>query len=129
MKKLENVQDVKRWLRNIPYVKKEIELKIKFYKELSCDFENLPKWEKYCEYYCLEIERLQKKMKTLLSDMERLFNLLDDNERLVMTARYINLIRWDYIEFQVYYSRRQAIRVHDIAIEKLVGQEVGDDSI
>ena len=63
-------------------------------------------------------------MKRLMEDVDKLFSILDDNERTVMTARYINLIRWDYIEFQVFYSRRQAIRAHDKAILKLVGQTV-----
>ena len=51
-------------------------------------------------------------------------DMLDDTERLVLTAKYIKAIRWDFIEFHVFYSRRQAIRIHNEAIKKLVGQEV-----
>ena len=125
--RFDNVQDVKKWLRNIPFVKREIELKTKFYRELGEEFERTPNCTTSVEFYKSQIERLQMKMKSLLADTERLFNILDDNERTVMTARYINLIRWDYIEFHVYYSRRQAIRVHDRAILKLVGQTVSEE--
>lgn len=122
--KFNNIYDVKKWLRNIPFLKKEIELKIKFYKDLENEFNSSPSFSKTVEYYKSEIEVLQKKMKKLMDDVDKLFSILDENEKMVMTARYINLIRWDYIEFQVYYSRRQAIRVHDKALLKLVGQTV-----
>ena len=56
--------------------------------------------------------------------VEGIFNSLDENERLILTARYIKMIRWDFIEFHVYYSRRQAIRVHNEAVKKLVGADV-----
>lgn len=122
--KFNNVHEVKKWLRNIPILKKEAELKIEFYRDLEkC---NTPDWCKGSEYYSSQIECINKKLKTMLEDVDRLFALLDENERLIMTARYINMIRWDFMEFRVYYSRRQAIRIHDRAIEKLVGQTVRD---
>ena len=123
---LSNVSEVKEWLRNIPQVKAELELKIKFYQELETEFNKVKDFKNSLKYYRGQIEKLQKKMEILMEDVERLFGILDENERLVMVARYINLIRWDYIEFHVYYSRRHAIRVHDHALMKLVGQMVGE---
>ena len=123
---LSNVSEVKEWLRNIPQVKAELELKIKFYQELETEFNKVKDFKNSLKYYRGQIEKLQKKMEILMEDVDRLFGILDENERLVMVARYINLIRWDYIEFHVYYSRRQAIRVHDHALMKLVGQMVGE---
>ena len=122
--KFNNTNEVRKWLRNIPFLKREIELKIKFYKELQNDFDTSSSFSETSEYYKSQIEELQNKMKRLMEDVDKLFSILDDNERTVMTARYINLIRWDYIEFQVFYSRRQAIRVHNKALLKLVGQTV-----
>ena len=123
---LNTVKEVKEWLRNIPIVKAELALKIKFYQELEEEFNKVEDFEKSLKYYRGQIEILQDKMETLMEDVDRLFGILDENERLVMVARYINLIRWDYIEFHVFYSRRQAIRVHDHALLKLVGQAVGE---
>lgn len=121
-----NVSEVKNWLRNINIVKGELKLKIKFYKELEEEFNGTAGFESSVKFYKNQVEELQEKLKRLISDTDKLFSLLDENERLVMTARYINMIRWDYIELHVYYSRRQAIRVHDGALLKLVGQTVGE---
>ncbi len=124
--KLCSEKDVKKWLRNFAVIKKEFELKIRFYKELSAEFKNGMILEKQCEIYKKKIKELQKKMNGIMADMERLFSLLDENERLVMTARYISNIKWDYMEMNIYYSRRQAIRIHDAAVAKLAGQVVGE---
>lgn len=126
--KLTNAQEVKKWLRTLPLVKKELELKIQFYKELADDFGKLPGGsDERAGLYLNKIDELKKRIDTIVSDTERLFKLLDEDERLIMTARYIKLIRWDYIGFHVFYSRRQAIRIHDRAILKLVGQTVGEE--
>ena len=122
--RFENVNDVKKWFRGIVVCKREMELKLEFYKDLLEDFE---KTEDFCDsvkYYKEQIEALQKRMKTLMEEADRLMSYLDEDEKMIMTARYINLIKWDFIEFQVYYSRRQAIRIHDRAVEKLVGMTV-----
>ena len=117
--KLNNEQEVKKWLRNIPLVKREIELKMSFYKELAEDFGN-----DRAKEYNTRIDELKRRIDNIIIDTKRLFELLDDNERLVMTAKYIKHIRWDFIEYHVFYSRRQAIRIHNEAVKKLVGQEV-----
>ncbi len=124
--RFENVTDVKKWFRGIVFCKREIELKIEFYKDLLEDFEKTGTFDESVKYYKSQIEALQGKMKRLLWDKERLMELLDEDERMIMTARYINLTKWDFIEFQAYYSRRQAIRIHDKAVLKLVGQTVSE---
>lgn len=124
--RLNDEKNVKKWLRNLPLVKKELEIKIEFYKELAGDFEGTQSRSRAAEYYWNKIEVLGNKLNNMLSDIERLFDLLDEEERLVMTAKYIKLIRWDFIELHVFYSRRQAIRIHNEAIKKFIGQEVFD---
>lgn len=121
--RLSNEQEVKRWLRELPLVKRELELKIEFYKELESDFEGI-KTGRPADEYRAKIDDLKRRIDGILADTERLFGLLDESERLIMTAKYIKLIRWDFMEFHVFYSRRQAIRIHNEAIKKLVGQEV-----
>lgn len=123
--RLNDSVEVKKWFRGIPCVKKEIELKIDFFNELCRDFKNTPGFEKSVEHYKREISALEAKLDCLISDMNRLFGMLDETERLILTARYINLIKWDYMELKIFFSRRQAIRIHDGALRKLIGQEVG----
>ena len=123
--KLSNVKEVKKWLRNLAVVKKELELKIDFYHELERDFEGKESLRKHREEYMKKIKDLKNTLNRQLADIERLFSALTEEERMIMTARYISLVKWDYIEFRVLYSRRQAIRIHDAAVLKLVGKEVG----
>ncbi len=122
--RFENVTDVKKWFRGIVTCKREIELKLEFYRDLLNDFEKSDGFDKSVKYYKEQIDELQRKMAIRMEETERLMNLLDSDEKMIMTARYINLIKWDFIELQVYYSRRQAVRIHDRAVEKLVGQTV-----
>ena len=117
--KFKSTKDVKKWLRNLPVVKNDLMLKIKFYREISDELEKTPEFESTLERYKKEVENLSAKLEGLVKQT-------DEHERLIMTARYINVIRWDFIEFKVFYSRRQAIRIHDKALEKLVGKTVGD---
>ena len=119
---LKSEEEVKKWLRHIPVLKKELELKIEFYTEIAADFEKFD--EQFTEGYRKKIDELKCRIDILLAEVDRLFDILDDTERLVLTAKYIKAIRWDFIEFHVFYSRRQAIRIHNEAIKKLVGQEV-----
>lgn len=124
--KLSNVREVKKWLRNLAVIKKELELKIDFYHELEMDFKGKEGLVKHCEEYMKKIKELKGALNKQMADIERLFFGLTEEERMILTARYINLIKWDYMEFRVFYSRRQAIRIHDTAILKLVGQSVGE---
>lgn len=123
--RLNNEGEVKKWLRNLPLIKQELKLKIEFYKELQGDFKGI-KNGRTAEEYEKIINRLKSRIDEIMRDTDRLFSILDESERLVMTAKYIKLIRWDFIEFHVFYSRRQAIRIHNEALKKLVGQEVSE---
>lgn len=123
--KLNNEKEVKKWLRNLAVIKKELELKIDFYRELERDFDGKESLRKHREEYMKKIKELKNTLNKQIADIERLFSNLTEEERMILTARYINLVKWDYIEFRVFYSRRQAIRIHDAAILKLVGEEVG----
>ena len=122
--RFENVKDVKKWFRGIVPCKRDIELKLEFYRDLLKSFEKSEGFDNAVKYYKEQIEKLQNKMTTILEETERTMNLLDEDEKMIMTARYIKMIKWDYIEHQIYYSRRQAVRIHDRAVEKLVGQTV-----
>lgn len=121
---LSNVCEVKKWLRGVLCKKKELGLKMDFYKDLCGEFRDAKGFEKSIAYYKSEIKKCDDDIKIFLEDIKRLFNILDEDERMVLTARYISNIKWDYIELKVYYSRRQAIRIHERAVEKLVGQTV-----
>ncbi len=123
--KLNNVKEVKKWLRNLAVIKKELELKIDFYHELERDFKGKDGLIKHCEEYMKKIKELKGALNKQMADIERLFSILTEEERMILTARYISLVKWDYMEFRVFYSRRQAIRIHDAAVLKLVGKEVG----
>ncbi len=118
--------EVKKWLRNLAIIKKELELKMRFYREITNGAGDDAFFRKHCIYYREQIEETQNKLKEQMSDVERLFGLLCEDEKLVMTARYITAVKWDYIERYVFYSRRQAIRLHNEAVKKLVGCSVGE---
>lgn len=122
--KLNNVNDVKNWLRSFPVVKKDIENQMSFYEELAECFMRDINWKKDVERYRNEVKKLKSKLNLLLKDYERVARVLDEKEKLVLDVKYLKGVRWDYIEMYVFYSRRQAIRIHDAAIKKLVGQVV-----
>lgn len=122
--------EAKKWLRGLPLLKKELELKTEFYKELLTNSRKMgPAGEKYTAFYGGEILRLQGEFKRLVILTERLLDQLDPEERMIVTARYLKGISWDAMEFYVHYSRRQSIRIHNQAMERLVGVEFGGDFI
>lgn len=123
---LSNEREVKKWLQSFAVIKKELELKIRFYRDLSDEFKRIPAFKKQCDTYRGEIKKLQTQFDRHMADIERMLENLNEGERLVMVARYLNRVKWDYIELQVFYSRRQAIRIHDSAILKLIGCVVGE---
>lgn len=124
--KLTNDEAVKKWMRGLPLMKKELEMKIAFYTDLAREVRKLGEaGEKRLTAYMAQIERLQDQIKGLARDMERLLDQLDPDERMILTARYVRRLLWDAMEFHVYFSRRQAIRIHNRAVKKLVGAQVG----
>lgn len=121
-------ESVKKWMRGLPLLKKELEMKIVFYTELIRDMKKLGEvGEKHCRGYLDQIERLQEEIQRLAKDMDRLLDKLDPDEKAVLTARYVRRLLWDAMEFHVYFSRRQAIRIHNRAVKKLVGESVGGE--
>ena len=113
--------EAKKWLREISSVKKDLKLKIQFYEELITDSRKIgDKGKKYINYYLKQIDRLQKQLQDVVPTVEKLFGVLEPDERMVLTAKYLMNISWNAVELHVYYSRRQAIRIHDRAIKKLV---------
>lgn len=140
--KFENKAQVKKWLRDLALVKREMKLKIDFYTMLINDFTRLKnadiklsevssKTATYLtnpsniEFYRNEIEKCKQKHDNTLRDWNRLSELLDRDENMVVTARYLKGLSWDAMEFNVYFSRRQSFRILDRAVEKLIGQTVG----
>ncbi len=128
--KFKTAENAKKWLRGLPLLKKELELKTMFYKELLLNNRQLGTLgEKYAAYYGGQVLRLQGELKQLTLQMDRLLDLLNPDERMIFTARYLRGISWDAMEFYVHYSRRQAIRIHNQALERLVGVELGGDFV
>ncbi len=124
--KFTTANEAKKWLRGLPLLKKELELKTVFYRDLIQSNRRLgATGEKYIAYYGGQIIRLQEEMKELTEQMNRILDVLDPEERVILTARYVRGLLWDAMEFHVHYSRRQAIRIHNQAIEHLVGLELG----
>lgn len=124
--KLRNEKEVKTWLRKLPLLKKELELKIDFYTELVADFEKTSSYGKHVDYYNEKIDELKRKIDLHLNETEKILGLLNETERLILTAKYIKMIKWDFMEYHVFYCRRQAIRIHNEALKKLIGIEVID---
>ena len=60
--KLRNEKEVKTWLRKLPLLKKELELKIDFYTELVADFEKTSSYGKHVDYYNEKIDELIQKL-------------------------------------------------------------------
>lgn len=124
--KLKNEKEVKTWLRKLPLLKKELELKIDFYTELVADFKKTSSYGKHVDYYNEKIDELKRKIDLHLNETEKILGLLNETERLILTAKYIKMIKWDFMEYHVFYCRRQAIRIHNEALKKLIGIEVID---
>ena len=122
-------EEVKKWFRNLPLAKKELNLKLKFYTDLiqtrRVDTADGTGAEKALAFYRQQAAQAQARYHQTLEDTERLLGMLDADERTVLTAKYLNRVSWDAMEFHVYYSRRQCFRIHDRALEKLVGQQAG----
>ena len=121
--------EAKRWLRGFPYLKKELSMKADFYQDLIRDNKKMGiLGEKYILYYAAQIVKLQNQMVRMDRQMDNIMEILEPDERMIFTARYMQNIIWDVIGLHIPFSRRQAIRLHNNAIEKLVGFEIGGDA-
>ncbi len=123
--KFTTAEEAKKWLRGLPLLKKELQMKTAFYQDLIGDSKKMgTAAEKHITYYEIQIEKIQKEIKGLTEKMDTLLSLLDPEERMILTARYVKGLLWDAMEFHVHYSRRQAIRIHNQAVDRLVGREI-----
>ena len=118
--------EAKKWLRGFPYLKKELSMKADFYQDLIKDNKKMGNLgDKYILYYAAQIVKLQNQIIKMEKQMENIMEFLEPDERMIFTARYMQNIVWDFIGLHIPFSRRQAIRLHNKAIEKMVGLEIG----
>ena len=116
--------EARKWLRGITSTKQDLKLKIQFYEELINDSRKMgDNGKSYINYYLEQIDKLQKQLQNVVPTVEKLFEGLTPDEKMVLTAKYLLNISWNAVELYVYFSRRQAIRIHDRAIKKLVGRK------
>lgn len=111
--------DVKKWLSVFRSREKDILLHIRHYEENKGCFGS--------QYSNRHIATLQYELMTLHNDMDKILLSVQENIRPILSARYVQRIGWDYINLYTYYSRRQAIRLHNKALKDLVGFKVGTD--
>ncbi len=117
--------EARKWLRGIGSLKKDLKYKIQFYEELIEDSRKMgDKGNKYITHYLKQIDELQKQLQDVVPTVEKLFEGLSPDEKMVLTVKYLLNIGWNAVELYVYFSRRQAIRLHEQAIKKLVGRKV-----
>lgn len=138
---LKDKDTVKKWLRNLPLARKEMDLKIDFYNTLINDLSRIgiadkrltklkPEADTYLtdisniEFYRNQIEECRKKYDAIINDWNRLSKLLSSDEISVITAKYLKGVTWDAMQFTLFFSRRQCFRILDSAIQKLIGQKV-----
>lgn len=141
--KFKNKDEVKKWLRDLSILNRDVKMKIEFYNALindllrlrEADFRLSEATTKTAEYivnpdnivhYRSEIEREKNRYENTIKDFERLSKMLSPDETMVLTARFLKGMTWDSLEFKIYFSRRQCFRLFDRAAEKLVGQSVGE---
>ena len=122
MLKTEN--EVKKWIRGLPLLRKELSMRIEFFSDLARECKKSGTGIRHEGYYLNQIDTLHEQIKVLEKNVEYALDLLDPDERAVISARYIKNIMWDAMEFHIHYSRRQAIRIHDRALKRLAGAEL-----
>ena len=125
---LNSVEEVKKWLGSLPVMRQEMKLKIAFYQDLTQDMKKLKEaGKKHNAYYFSQIQKLEQRLRQADKDFDRMLEILEPDERLILTARYVRHILWSCIRFHVYFSERQAIRIHNRALKKLVGFTMGEE--
>ncbi len=133
-----NAEEVKQWLKDILYTRRQLRLKIRFYQDLIEDTQSgggfrfsdesiektsvSPAMKKIInpEVYRTKITQLQTELLRRTELFDKMMNSLRGEERCIMTAKYLNGISWEHMEAHIPYCRRQAIRIHNKALEKLV---------
>lgn len=74
-----------------------------------------------------QVEKIQgyiRELEAMLEKQMQVFNSLieplDPDGKAILTWRYISGVSWDKMELHIHYSRRQCIRIHDAAIDKII---------
>ena len=131
--KFNNTEEAKKWLRDILYTRKQLRLKIQFYQSLIEDirasgYPTQPEDTKSANalnkiinanVYQEKIIQLQTELLRRTELFDKMLDSLSGEERCIMTAKYLNGIAWEHIEAHIPYCRRQAIRIHNKALNKL----------
>lgn len=106
------VEEIKKLFRGIRSIKKEMELRLAFLK----DVQQMEMDTSSIEASVLkEYARLEERVR--LAD--RMLEVLDPQEREILVARYYKGVRWEYMEPETMYSISQCQRIHDRALLKL----------
>ena len=74
------------------------------------------------DIYDKRIAELNGRVRTIMDNrrlVEQMLDALSRDERRVITARYIDNIRWDYIPGKVHISRMQCFRLKNRALQKM----------
>ncbi len=114
------VEDIKKVFRGIRNTKKEMELRLAFLKdvqEMDLDTSSIEA-SMMQEYY-----RLQERVR--LAD--QMLEVLDPQEREILTARYYVGVRWEYMEPETMYSISQCQRIHNRALKKIAASFAGGE--
>ncbi len=113
--------EIKKIFRGIRSTKKEMELRLAFLKDVqSMDFDTTG--------IEASILREYKKLESRVLLADRMLDTLEPEERAVLTARYYDGIRWEYIEPVLQYSISQCQRIHNRAIRKLMSFSDGESA-
>ena len=74
------------------------------------------------DIYDKRIAELNGRVRMIMDNrrlVEQMLDILSRDERRVITARYIDNIRWDYIPGKVHISRRNCFRLEEKALKKI----------
>lgn len=72
------------------------------------------------ERYSNEIRELQKQLSDNIKIYDSYMDCLNEREVKVMNYRYLESLAWEVIAQEMNYSKRQAIRIHDKSILKIL---------
>lgn len=117
-------EKVKKWFRGIKISVKVFGEKIDFYNDLIRISNKLQDSEKKIkldtDYYLNQIDILKNKIRERDEILKQCFKLFDEDEKNIMTYKYIKGIGWDYISMYAFFSKSQAVRIHNKAIKKII---------
>lgn len=114
--------EIKKIFRGIRSTKKEMELRLAFLKDVQgMDFDT--------SGIEASILREYAKLEQKIQLADRMLDTLEPDERAVLTARYYEGIRWEYIEPVLQYSISQCQRIHNRAIRKLMSFSDGEGKV